>query len=242
MRVNHRSVSHPTAGSSHVLLLTFAGLFATQTLLPALPLFGQADSRVAEIEKERQERSAHLEADRRSKFEQKLVDIEQMKLLERLLGGVHGFQAKIGGLVSGSGFAIGPEYLREDLFSGNLTFRTSAEASYKLYQKYELQMTLPKLAANRMFADFYSSHRNYPRINFYGLGPRSAKGQRSDYRLEDTGADAIIGVRPVRVLKLGGSAGYLWVNVGPGTDPRLISTEKEFSPEQAPGIDRLLPL
>ena len=238
MRVNHRSVSHPTAGSSHVLLLTFAGLFATLTLLPALPLFGQADSRVAEIEKERQERSAHLEADRRSKFEQKLVDIEQTKLLERLLGGVHGFQAKIGGLVSGSGFAIGPEYLREDLFSGNLTFRTSAEASYKLYQKYELQMTLPKLAANRMFADFYSSHRNYPRINFYGLGPRSAKGQRSDYRLEDTGADAIIGVRPVRVLKLGGSAGYLWVNVGPGTDPRLISTEKEFSPEQAPGIDR----
>jgi len=238
MRVNHRSVSHPTAGSSHVLLLTFAGLFATQTLLPALPLFGQADSRVAEIEKERQERSAHLEADRRSKFEQKLVDIEQMKLLERLLGGVHGFQAKIGGLVSGSGFAIGPEYLREDLFSGNLTFRTSAQASYKLYQKYELQMTLPKLAANRMFADFYSSHRNYPRINFYGLGPRSAKGQRSDYRLEDTGADAIVGVRPVRVLKLGGSAGYLWVNVGPGTDPRLISTEKEFSPEQAPGIDR----
>ncbi len=238
MRVNHRSVSHPTAGSSHVLLLTFAGLFATQTLLPALPLFGQADSRVAEIEKERQERSAHLEADRRSKFEQKLVDIEQTKLLERLLGGVHGFQAKIGGLVSGSGFAIGPEYLREDLFSGNLTFRTSAEASYKLYQKYELQMTLPKLAANRMFADFYSSHRNYPRINFYGLGPRSAKGQRSDYRLEDTGADGIIGVRPVRVLKLGGSAGYLWVNVGPGTDPRLISTEKEFSPEQAPGIDR----
>jgi len=238
MRVNHRSVSHPTAGSSHVLLLTFAGLFATQTLLPALPLFGQADSRVAEIEKERQERSAHLEADRRSKFEQKLVDIEQMKLLERLLGGVHGFQPKIGGLVSGSGFAIGPEYLREDLFSGNLTFRTSAQASYKLYQKYDLQMTLPKLAANRMFADFYSSHRNYPRINFYGLGPRSAKGQRSDYRLEDTGADAIVGVRPVRVLKLGGSAGYLWVNVGPGTDPRLISTEKEFSPEQAPGIDR----
>src|SRR5438046_4246502 len=106
MRVNHRSVSHPTAGSSHVLLLTFAGLFATQTLLPALPLFGQTDSRVAEIEKERQERSAHLEPDGRSKFEQKLVDIEQTKLLERLLGGVHGFQAKIGGLVSGSGFAI----------------------------------------------------------------------------------------------------------------------------------------
>src|SRR5262249_28563179 len=158
------------------------------------------------------------------------------KLPERLMGGFNGLNVKFGGLVAGSGFALGPQYLREDLISGNLTFRVAAEASTKLYQKYTLQATLPKLAHDHVFLDFYSAHRNYPRINFYGLGPRTPKGQRSDYRLEDTGADLIVGVKPVRMVKVAGSVGYLWVNVGPGTDSRLISTEREFTPEQAPGI------
>jgi len=218
--------------------MSAAALFLLLTLLLDPCVFGQTDSRVGEIQRERQERSSHLKAEQQSNVERGMVDVEEKKLPERLLGGVNGLGVKLGGLVAGSGFAIGPQYLREDLFSGNLTFRTSAEASYKLYQKYELQMTLPRLAKNHVFVDFYSAHRNYPRINFYGLGPRSPKGQRSDYRLEDTGADLILGVRPLRIVRLGGSAGYLWLNVGPGTDSRLISTEQQFTPEQAPGIDR----
>jgi outer membrane protein assembly factor BamA len=215
-----------------------AGFFVVLMLSPALCLFGQTESRAGEIQKERQERSTHLKAEQQSNVERGMVEVEEKKLPERLLGGVNGLGVKLGGLVAGSGFAIGPQYLREDLFSGNLTFRTSAEASYKLYQKYELQVTLPKLAKRRLFADFYSSHRNYPRINFYGLGSRTPKGQRSDYRLEDTATDLILGVKPVGFVRLGASAGYLWVNVGPGTDSRLISTEQQFTPEQAPGIDR----
>jgi outer membrane protein assembly factor BamA len=239
MRVRRRSVSHPTAGSSHVLFLILAaGLLATVPLSSTLPLFGQVSTRAEEIEREQQKRAVQIEADRPNKVERQLVEIEQKKLPERILSGVNGLGVKLGGLVAGSGFAIGPQYLREDLFSGNMTFRTSAEASLKLYQKYELQMTLPKLANDRVFIDFYSAHRNYPRINFYGLGPRSLKGQRSDYRLEDTATDLIVGVKPVPRVKLGGSVGYLWLNVGPGTDSRLISTEREFTPEQAPGIDR----
>src|SRR5439155_13086252 len=97
MRVNHSSVSHPTAGSSHVLLLTFAGLFATQTLLPALPLFGQADSRVAEIEKERQERSAHLEAVDGVSSRQRSGKMDKRIPLSGLWAGVNVSKAKVGG-------------------------------------------------------------------------------------------------------------------------------------------------
>ncbi|PYV44449.1 MAG: hypothetical protein DMG06_06445 [Acidobacteria bacterium] len=239
MRAHYRSVPLPKTGSSNVFsVMSAAALFLLLPLLLDPCVFGQTDSRAGEIQRERQERSSHLKAEQQSNVERGMVDVEEKKLPERLLGGVNGLGVKLGGLVAGSGFAIGPQYLREDLFSGNLTFRTSAEASYKLYQKYELQMTLPRLAKNHVFVDFYSAHRNYPRINFYGLGPRSPKGQRSDYRLEDTGTDLILGVRPVRIVRLGGSAGYLWLNVGPGTDSRLISTEQQFTPEQAPGIDR----
>ena len=226
-------------GSLRIISPLFvAGVFVVLMLSPTRCLFGQTESRAGEIQKERQERSTHLKAEQQSNVERGMVEVEEKKLPERLLSGVNGLGVKLGGLVAGSGFAIGPQYLREDLFSGNLTFRTSAEASYKLYQKYELQVTLPKLAKRRLFADFYSSHRNYPRINFYGLGSRTPKGQRSDYRLEDTATDLILGVKPVGFVRLGASAGYLWVNVGPGTDSRLISTEQQFTPEQAPGIDR----
>jgi outer membrane protein assembly factor BamA len=46
-----------------------------------------------------------------------------------------------------------------------------------------------------------------------------------------------VGVKPVRHLKIGGSAGYIWVNVGPGTSDRFPSTELVFSPAVTPGID-----
>jgi outer membrane protein assembly factor BamA len=39
-------------------------------------------------------------------------------------------------------------------------------------------------------------------------------------------------------LSLGATAGHLWVNVGPGTDRRFISSDKLFTPSQSPGIDR----
>jgi outer membrane protein assembly factor BamA len=49
--------------------------------------------------------------------------------------------------------------------------------------------------------------------------------------------DAAFGVRPLSRLKLGASAGYVFNNVGKGTDSRYASTELVYSPAQAPGID-----
>ena len=135
MRADRRYVPRSTPGSSRVFSPMFAwGLFVLLLLLPTLYVFGQTDSRSGEIQKERQERATHLKAEPQSQVERGMVEIEEKKLPERLLGGFNGLGAKFGGLVAGSGFALGPQYLREELLSGNLTFRTSAEASYKLYQ------------------------------------------------------------------------------------------------------------
>jgi len=201
-------------------------------------VFGQDDPRAEAIQRERDEVHSQAEPETMNRVEKSIYEIEDKKVLARLNSGWNGFRAKIGGLPAGGGFAAGPEYYRNDLLFGNLNFRTSAELSTKVYQKYELQLSLPKLGSHHLFADFHSVHRNYPRINYYGAGPKSFKGQRSDYRLEDTASDFTVGVRPIRILTLGASAGYVWVNTGPGTDSRLISTEKQFAPSQAPGIDR----
>ena len=205
-------------------------------------LFAQDDSRAGAIQQERKEAHSQVKPEAMNRVEKLIFEIEDKKLLPRINSGWNGFRAKIGGLPAGGGFAAGPEYYRDDLLSGNLNFRTSAELSLRLYQKYELDLSFPKLASQHLFLDFHSLHRNYPQINYYGSGPKSLKGQRSNYRLEDTASDFTVGVRPIPMLRLGGSAGYLWVNVGPGTNSNLISTEKQFTPTQAPGIDLLLHL
>jgi outer membrane protein assembly factor BamA len=207
-------------------------------LLLGVPLPAQIASRAEEIEAARQEKARHPAPDDTSKLERALLAIKEKKLVERITAGVAGFRVKFGGLASGSGFALGPEYLRRDLADGGAIVRASASASAKRYQLFDAQLTFPKLARQRLFVDLYSVHRNFPGVNYYGPGPDSRKTGRSNFRLEDTAYDLTAGAKPVRHLSVGGTLGYLQVNVGPGTDPRFVSTERIFTPASTPGIDR----
>jgi outer membrane protein assembly factor BamA len=98
-------------------------------------------------------------------------------------------------------------------------------------------LTAPKISGSRLFAEFYAVHHDYPRINYYGSGPDSNKSGRTDFRFEDTAVDGAFGIRPVKRLTLGSSAGYVLNNVGKGTDPRYASAELVYSPAEAVGID-----
>jgi outer membrane protein assembly factor BamA len=95
---------------------------------------------------------------------------------------------------------------------------------------------MPRLANDRAFLRLYAAHRNYPQMQYYGPGPDSNKGARSNYRLEDTSYDFETGIRPFRNMNLGVTGGYLQVNVGPGTNTRYISTERIFNEFTTPGI------
>ena len=218
-------------------------MLRTTIPLAAFLLFGplvsaQVDSRAAEIEAARTRKAQALQPDTPTKLERNLVYIKDKKILERITAGVAGFRLKLGGLVNGSGFALGPEYLRRDLAGGRLVLRSAAQASFKGYQKYDFQFSVPGFARNRAFLDLYAVHRNYPGINYYGPGPDSGKGSRSNFRLEDTEYTGTVGLKPFSRLHLGVSLGYLQVNVGPGTDSRYISAEKIFTPAVTPGIDQ----
>jgi outer membrane protein assembly factor BamA len=208
------------------------------TILFASSLSGQVQSRTAEIEAARQEKSQALRPDEPSKAERGLTYFRDHKILERISAGIAGFRVKLGGVVQGGGFALGPEYLRRDLANGNLIFRTAAQSSIKAYERFDLEFNAPHFAKEKLFFDFFSVYHNYPGVTYYGPGPNSKKTARSNFRLEDTALDAAFGVQPVRGLRFGLSGGYLFANVGPGTDSRFVSSEKVFTPAQAPGIDR----
>ncbi len=228
----HRAAVAAILSAFLILILPLA------VLVTPVPSLAQVPSRANEIEAARREKMQKLHPEVPARAEQALIYFKEHKVLERTTSGIAGFRVKFGGVVSGGGFAVGPEYLRRDLADGNLIFRTAAQASIRKYQRYDLQFTAPHFARNKMFFDFFSVYHNYPGINYYGPGPDSKRTSRTDFRLEDTSIDGAVGVQPLPHLKLGVSGGYLFVNVGPGGDSRFASAEQVFTPAQAPGIDR----
>ena len=215
-------------------------LLATSALILTLasPLFAQVNSRAAEVEAARDRKAQILEPDSPSSLERGLIYFKDQKILERITAGVAGFRLKLGGLVTGSGLAIGPEYLRRDLARGRVVFRSAAQTSFKSYQKHDVQLSLPASQRHPYFLDIYSTYQNYPGINYYGPGADSLKSARSNFRFEDVEGHAAGGIAPLKHMSLGAAVGYLRVNAGPGTDERFISSEQVFTPAEAVGIDR----
>jgi outer membrane protein assembly factor BamA len=194
-------------------------------------------SREEEIQLARQAKAKELKPEQASKPENFLRRFKDEKFLERFSAGWNGFRLKTGQMVTRSGFAIGPEYFREDLWRGQLEARAAAQFSTRGFYKLEGQATLPHLLNERLNLDMQATHRNYGRLDYYGPGPNSRRTGRSNFRLEDTSFDTIAGAQPFRHLKLGTSVGALLVNVGPGQDPRFISADKQYSARVTPGID-----
>ncbi len=196
------------------------------------------ESRSQEIEQAREEKGKHLEPDALTGAEKILQEIKQKRVVERITSGVAGWRVGLGGLITGSGLALGPEYYRGGLLGGELDFQTSARLSTRLYQRYDIRVALPRLAGDHVFTEAFAVYRNSPSIDYYGPGPRSAKTGRSDFRLEDTSFGFGAGVKPVRHLRLGVEGSYMLVNTGPGTDSRFASIDRIYFPATTPGLDR----
>ena len=194
------------------------------------------DSRAEQIQALRLMKAGTLQPEQASKAERFLVEFRERRILEKFNYGWHGLRPRLGGLVTSSGFAFGPEYRNDELLDGAMIFRTSARISTRAYQHYDIELAMPRLAGGRLFVDLLGTHRNYPQVQYYGPGPDSRKTGRSNFRLEDTSYEGSAGVRPFRHLSLGLTAGFLEVNVGPGTRREWASTEQLYGPAQAPGI------
>ena len=104
-------------------------LWWTPLLLVPVLAGADIDSRAGRIEADREVKASHLSPENTLRMERVLLRIREDKILERISAGVAGFRVKLGGLVSGSGFALGPEYLRRDLADGRIVVRGSARAS-----------------------------------------------------------------------------------------------------------------
>ena len=222
-----------------------AGLAAVLVLflvLAVAPCAGQPSSRSDEIRQARRERAAELEPEELTKTEARLNKLIDSHLIERLTVGFHGITIVWGGLPVGQGFAVGPQYFKPDLARGALKLRSSARATTGKGLLLDLQLSAPNLAGEKMFVDFLATHRNVPRLEYFGQGPDSNEADRSEYRLEDTSFDFTVGFRPFkykfsRPFSLGATGGYLKVNTGPGGRDFIAEADETFPPAAAPGLN-----
>lgn len=196
-------------------------------------------TRAEAIEQERLARSQNLYPDIPPPMDRFLVWERDNRVFEKFTVGYQGFRAQFGHMITGSGLAFGVGYFRRDLRRNSLNLGLSAEISTKFFQRYEAEVSTPLAANDRLLLGARGVWLNYPSVNFYGLGPDTEKGGRTDYRLRDVSGDGILGVRPVEGLLVGVSGGYARFSTGPGTDDRFASTTDVFTPAELPGLSEV---
>ena len=193
-------------------------------------------TRAGEIEAARDQKATALTPDQPDKIEHTLDVIEDKELIQRITAGVAGFRVHMGGLINGSGFAVGPEYYRH-LAHDQVTFRASIRASLRDYYLMDAELNAPHLAHDHALFNLYAVHYDYPDVDYYGPGPHSHKTGRSDYLLESTQLQLRAAFKPVKHLRIGGLGKYLLENVGPGHDDRFANIYATYTPETTPGLD-----
>ena len=213
------------------LFSTFAQDQDANRVSPALP------SRAAEIEQQRARKAAGLEPDQQQGIERVLQTIEDDRVLQRIFGGMEGVRLRLGGLITNSGLAFGPEYSHR-AWHDRLRLRASVRGSLKEFYLMEAEADMPALTGGRAFLNLYAVRQDYPRVDYYGSGPHSQKSGRSSFRLENTSFQALAGVHPLHRLRTGVLGRYILVNVGPGTnDDGIAQTDRTYTEQSTPGLE-----
>jgi hypothetical protein len=145
------------------------------------------------------------------------------------------FHFVIGDLRPGAGIAIGFDYVQTGVAGGTFDLRAGSRLSHRLYQRHEVQIGIPRLAHDRVFADILFFHRSYTEIDYFGIGPDSTEENHSDYRISGPALYGTLGYRPNEKVAFGGRMGVLQSSLGSGRSGDLPSVEETFGEGDLPG-------
>jgi outer membrane protein assembly factor BamA len=202
-------------------------------------VYAQAGTREEEILRARRKKATMLTPTRPSRGEEKFERFSKNELIGRILGSTIGFGLRLGGLPTGSGFALGPRYFRPDLAGENLVFKAWAVGSVGKFYELATSLGMPHLAHDHITLEVQAARNDSPALEYYGPGPQSQKGGRSSFRRETTDFTVSAGFRPTRrYLSLGFESGATLLNIGPGTRKGVAITDQIYGPAAAPGVNR----
>jgi hypothetical protein len=132
-------------------------------------------------------------------IEQVMLYVEEDNLLRRLSSDWEGWYPRLGGLTTGSGFAIGPGYRK--YFGRDGVFDVSGAVSPKSYRAVEATLRLPSLAGDRLAPEISARYRHYPQERFFGVGRSSRRVERVSYLFEDVTTAAGVALWPTSPLR-----------------------------------------
>lgn len=192
------------------------------------------ETREAAIAQEIRAKSTQLEPYQPGRLEKTMIFIEENSLLQRLTGRPDGWYPRLGGLTTGSGFAIGPGYRK--YFGRDGAFNISAAGSIKAYRAAEADVRFPTFAGDTVSIDLGVNYRHYPQERFFGIGPDTVSTDRVSYLFEDVTVAGGVTLFPRAPVRAGLRVAHSAPTVGSGSG-RHPSIETVFSPETTPGLD-----
>ncbi len=191
-------------------------------------------TRAAALEALRAAREQDLAAPTRSFLERTLIFVEEKRVIERL-NPPQGFYPLAGSVTRGSAIGLGLGYRRRPL-AGRMVIDTSAAMTYRGYQTLQFAVAAPRLGGTPIELSAGTRWYDYPQEDFFGLGPKTNRGDRVSFAL--TGLDTYVQTMARRAgwFVTRGRVGVHRFDVGPGTDKNFASLEERFTDQTAPGL------
>lgn len=161
--------------------------------------------------------------------------VKDSKIVERLQGDVDGWYPRLGGMVRGSGFSLGPGY-RRHVFDDKVLVDLSTGVSIRWYKVAEARVRWLQAFDDR--AEVWTEYRyeDDPQEDFWGMGPETRQTTRTSYTYRASDFKVRGEVKPTRWLHAGATLGYLYPDIASGHDSLFPSTEALFTDQTAPGL------
>ena len=138
-------------------------------------------------------------------------------------------------MIPGAGWAsVGPGY-RHWYHKDSLFLDGSASISVNNYRVAQGRVELPTLLKSRVTLGVQARYQDFDNVDFFGAGPNSSAGLKTDYAIRSTQAAAYLTLRPLRWMALDTQVG--WMN----PDTRFVrgsvlqgfSDQRTFVPVEA---------
>ena len=136
-----------------------------------------------------------------------------------------GIYARFGGMVTGSGLALGAGY-RKYLFDERVFADVSAALSTKFYKAVDARARWARFWNDRIELWSEFRYHDYPQEDFFGPGEGSSESNRISFGIESTDIVGRVVVKPVPWLSVGTDLGFFNPTIGPGTDDNIPSIEE----------------
>jgi hypothetical protein len=217
------------------LLLVASIAYSLSALAQDGAMISGSTSRAQAVADAEQEKAKHLEPQEPPRGERKFDHI-QKDIIERTFS-VNGPSLKFGGIPTGGGFSLGPQYTRQGLFADHLTTNTYVVGSTRKWYGGTSSLDFHDLLNGHLELTADGGYQNAASVWYFGEGPDSSKDNKTDFRREFTTAHfGALGHFFDQRLTMGYTVGGLLVHVGPGDLDNTPTTQQLFTEANTPGL------